>query len=216
MALDLNAAFEISADLAYNGLMDFGIKHLDVEGALLLHLYDKWDRLRFVADQGSPWLVDKPGHYVRLARTDGHLVASLNLPWSNDDEDVAKNGRFPLSYAILINHAVYAVIEVYPEDNWFVLEVEENRWLLTPNETVSGYDLFAEAPSTFRLKTKNFEAITADPIGHFQQGEFGYDFGVTLPKIALRRPAILTLALVVLMERFGEKKKRPIQQIDPS
>ncbi|MEM7113666.1 MAG: hypothetical protein AAF614_14605 [Chloroflexota bacterium] len=188
--------------------MDFGIKQLAAEGATLFHLYDKWDRLRFVADQGSPWLIDKPGHYVRLARTDGHLVASLNLPWVEErEEEVEENGRFPLSYAILIDHAVYAVIEVYPQDNWFVLEVEENRWLLMPNKEAPGYDLLDNAPSTFRLKTKTFEAIAAEPIGQFEMGAFGYDVGATWPKKRpLRRPAILTLAVAVLMKKFGARE----------
>jgi hypothetical protein len=181
--------------------MDFGVKRLNSQlgTARLYHLYDKWDRLRLVADQGSPWLVDQPNHYVRLARMDGHLVASLNLPWGAAEEE-----KRPLNYAILVDHAVYAVFEVYGEKRpLFVLEVEASRWLIAPDPHGDGFDLFDNAPSSFRLRTNQADDITAPPIGRIQRNEAGYDFTVVLPgKRPLRRPAILSLALIVLIDRF--------------
>lgn len=184
--------------------MDFGVKQLNVDlgTARLYHLYDKWDRLRFVADHGSPWLADNPRHYVRLARTDGHLVATLNLPWG--DVNLAEKKR-PLSYAVLVDHAVYAVFEVYGGKRpLIVLEVEESRWLVAPNPHDDGFSLFDNAPSSFRLRTNQAEEITEPPVGRLLCHQGSYDFVLELPnKRPLRRPAILSLALTVLLDRFG-------------
>ena len=189
-------------DALYNPSMDFGVKRLNSElgAARLYHLYDKWDRLRFVADQGSPWLADNPQHYVRLARTDGHLVATLNLPWGDVDEE-----KRPFSYAVLVDHAVYAVFEVYGGKRpLIVLEVEESRWLMAPDG--DHFNLFDNAPSSFRLRTGQAEEIADPPIGRLLCAQESYDFVLELPgKRPLRRPAILSLALVVLVDRFGEE-----------
>ncbi|MEZ4511004.1 MAG: hypothetical protein R3C62_03940 [Chloroflexota bacterium] len=193
----------LPADALYNLRMDFGVKRLNSElgTARLYHLYDKWDRLRFVADQGSPWLTDDPQHYVRLARTDGHLVATLNLPWEDVEE-----GKRPLNYAVLVDHAVYAVFEVHEGKRpLIVVEVEESRWLVAPDPHSNDFNLFDNAPSSFRLRTNQADEITNPPIGSVRQQVNGYDFVLDLPgKRPLRRPAILSLALVVLVDRFGE------------
>lgn len=181
--------------------MDFGVVRLyrELSTARLFHLYDKWERLRLVADHGSPWLAANPHHDVRLARTDGHLVATLNLPWG-----VGVGEKRPLSYAVLVDHAVYAVFEVYGGKRpLIVLEVEESRWLVAPNPANSGFTLFDNAPSSFRLRTSQPSEQTDPPIGHIYQQLDGYDFVLDLPaKRPLRRPAILSLALTVLLDTF--------------
>ncbi|MCA9995020.1 MAG: hypothetical protein KDE56_04695, partial [Anaerolineales bacterium] len=57
-----------------------------------------------------------------------------------------------------------------------------------------------------RLRTGQAEETTDPPIGRLLCAQEGYDFVLELPgKRPLRRPAILSLALVVLVDRFGEE-----------
>jgi len=92
--------------------MRFGIRRLDAGGdnGRRYHLFDEDGRVELVADYGSRWLAAEPGHHVRFARSSGDVVASMRLPRPLLP---GHNRQRSVSYAVILNHAVYAIINEY-------------------------------------------------------------------------------------------------------
>ncbi|MCA9929538.1 MAG: hypothetical protein KC419_13725 [Anaerolineales bacterium] len=186
--------------------MDFGIVRLSSEwpGAKLYHLYDKKGKLRVVADHGTPWLPVDPQQHVRFARPSGDLVATMDLTWLPKQQ---RNGRHHVAYAIIIDHAVYAILNKYWDGNdnqaapYFVLEAGEELWLALdkPHED-RHYTLYDEVPSDLMITSDPQQSQLPEPIGYLYQGLGEYDYNIVFPTEQLQHPALVSLALIFLID----------------
>jgi hypothetical protein len=100
---------------------------------------------------------------VRLARPDGRLLATIELP-------LADSSAGTTDYAIIHDYAVYAILSVHsratedgaPAVPYFTLEVEGERWMALPEAQLEGcYALYDEVPrglSSVRARRPRFAA----------------------------------------------------------
>ncbi len=191
-------------------MIHFGVKRLPiVENGRRYHLYDTQDQLILVADHGSPWLPQDPKRHVRFARPDGHPVASLDLPSPpTGDESPAHS----VSYAIIFDHAVYAILNEYDRslDNkaldlpYFVLEAEGKRWLACGSCNADPFfALYDQVPAGLSVYTEPQTEELPDPVGLLEQDSNAFDLWISLPNGRFRQGALLSLALVFLIDRFS-------------
>ncbi|MBK8988997.1 MAG: hypothetical protein IPM39_23485 [Chloroflexi bacterium] len=175
------------------------------------HLYVGRNRLSLVGDFGSPWLKDEPGK-IRLARPSGEAIASLEFPGL---KTVSKGGNPRISYALIYDHAVYAIITKYPWPNpdkpegapYFEIETEGQRWLAF-NRVVDGrspttsYVLCDNAPAHFQPYTQPLDDCLKDPVGQIDRQSDGSEFVIMLPDGRFRQPQIILLSLVFLIRQL--------------
>ena len=186
--------------------MDFGIRRLhDEQGSgRHYHLFDAQDQLRLVADFASPWLPAGEADRVRFARSSGQLVASLDLP---EEEGKKRNGRVHTSYALILDHAVYAIINKYQQtDNnkqpFFTIEADGVTWLAWSNpDSDILLTLYKEVPANLMVVSDPFESAPIDPVGAVKRAAGDRDFVVTLPVNPLHHADLVTLALVFLFDQ---------------
>lgn len=186
--------------------MNFGIKRLYAEqvSGQRYHLFDGKGRLQLVADYASPWLPADEGNRVRFARSGGQVVASLDLP---EGKGRVRNGRVHTSYALILNHAVYAILNKYQEEHgsaspFFTIEADGVTWLAW-NETNSDaalLTLYKEIPANLMVVNDPLESAQLDPIGSVTEATGDYDFGVTLPVHPFHHADLIILALVFLSD----------------
>lgn len=180
--------------------MKFAIKRLPShDAARRYHLYDDASQLVLVADHGSPWLPNEPFRHVRFALPNGHPIASLDLPWASEptrSEDAT-------SYAVIFDHAVYAIINAYVGDPrpfpYHIAEVEGHRWVVIPHET--SHHIYAGVPSGLSYCDDPQELDLPERIGTITAVD--NPIAVELdppPEDALHETALFALALAFLLD----------------
>lgn len=189
-------------------VMDYRIQrvHTDWPTARCYHAYDSRGKLVLVADHGTPWLVPDPQQQMRFGLPSGDELASMDLTWSGKR---SRNGRQHVAYAIILDHAVYAIINKYweetadPEEKppYYVLEISDMLWLALGKEGDSrSYAFYDEVPSDLMIYDRPQQSDLPEPIGHLYQGLGVYDFNVVMPLQAISRPALVMLALAFLVD----------------
>jgi hypothetical protein len=186
--------------------MDFAIVRLHAEPdyGRRYHLFDGKGKLRLVADHASPWLPADEQNRVRFARSGGQLVASLDLPM---EEGRVRNGRSHTSYALILDHAVYAILNQYQEESgdkppFFTIEADGLIWLAwNEPQTANLLTLYSDVPANPMLINDPQDFTQQDPAGTVEQTVGEYDFKVTLPVNPLHHADLILLALVFLADR---------------
>ena len=171
------------------------------------HLYDEKEHLLLVADHGSPWLPKEPCKHVRFAKPDGQPVASLDLPWRDNENKDQKHTR----YAIIYDYAVYAIINEYGRSldgdplplPYYLMEVEGVRWLVCGGCEQDLFLGFYDAiPAGLSVFTEPHDAALPAACGQLQPVNGRYDFQIALPLQTFAQAALLSLALVFLVDRY--------------
>ena len=189
--------------------MRFGIKRLGAGGrnGRRYHLFDEAGRIKVVADRGSPWLAAESNHHVRFARPSGDMVASMGLA---SHVSQSGSGHRYASYAIIVNHAVYAIINEYYDSTktegtfatHFTVEVEGMQWLVL--EQAEGdlyFRLYDQAPTDLTIYNEPIEARLPEPVGQIYWSNGEYDFTAEIAAGRLAQASLVLLALIFLIDR---------------
>jgi hypothetical protein len=126
----------------------------------------------------------------------------------------SKGGQARISYALIYNDAVYAILTKYPwpdPDNeealpYFVIEVEEQRWLALGGR-VNGrsaplrFILCDNLPGDLHVYADPLDVCNADPAAEIDETSEG-EFMITLPDGRFRHPQLILLALVFLIHQL--------------
>lgn len=187
--------------------MDFGIKRLPFTAAddRRYHLYDQTGKLILVADSGSPWLRDRVGNHVRFATPSGVQMATLDLTYETKRQ---RNGRQHVAYAVIVDHAVFCIINKYWQDKtdaaprpYFVLEVAELLWLVLQKPgDAPNFALFTGLPADLLVYNEPAVSDLPDPIGHIYHDVGGYDYNLMMPAKGLGQPSLIALVLAFLID----------------
>jgi hypothetical protein len=191
--------------------MEYRIKFLEGQekGAHRGHLYVGQDRLSLVADFGTPWLTGESGK-MRIARPSGEVIALLEFPGVTG---TSKGGRSYISYALIYDDAVYAIITKYPWPEpkeagtlpYFVIEAEGQKWLAL-GELGNGrfphasFVLCDDMSDNLKIYARPFDECATDPAGQINQSaDDRTEFQVMLPDGRFHQSQIILLALVFLI-----------------
>lgn len=198
----------------YNfGHMEFGIRFLEPHSESLqrCHFYDDQGMLKLVAEVGTPWQ-EAEGSKIKIATPDGELVATLDFPGV---VSTGKQGRDRISYALIYDHAVYAIITKHaplaPENEnplpYFTLEVEGERWLAL-GEAGNGrfplatrFSLCDDTPADLTVYGNPLDACQ-EVIGNIRRVTDDYDYAVTFPDSRFQQPSLIVLALTFLIHQI--------------
>ncbi|MCB8945533.1 MAG: hypothetical protein H6658_17425 [Ardenticatenaceae bacterium] len=184
---------------------------MDEEGtSRVYHLFDRDGSLKVVADFASPWLSSENSErYVRFADSSGKTIAQMDLATTAVK---SLGGRQNKDYAIVLNHAVYAILSQYHwHDNdgdriYFVLRVGENMWLALKEESNEPYfTIYDDVPAS--LISRSAEPMFSnlpEPIGEINWGSQQYDYTITWKEERIERMALLVMALVFLVDRLDD------------
>jgi hypothetical protein len=122
------------------------------------------------------------------------------------------NGRQSTDYAIVMNHAVYAILSEYhsheeaAERIYFVLRVADSAWLALQEDTNEPYfTLYDEVPAS--LTSRSMEPTYSDlpdPIGEINRRVHQYDYTVSWQSEIIKHLDLLIMALVFLIDRLSE------------
>ncbi len=191
--------------------MEFQIKRVFVEDepTRCYHLYNQQEKLILVADHDTPWLPDNSHHQVRFARADGELVASLDLPWQADE---ANNGMMFTRHAIILNHAVYAIITVYWASDemgrrpYLIIEVEDHRWFaMCRRPELFDFAIYDEVPANLTIVDELLEEELPPAVGFLRAAADGRQFDLSLPGNILQKTAVIALSILFLLDRPPQK-----------
>lgn len=196
--------FAACPDDLYNSVvMDFGVVrlHSTQESGRRYHLYDGKDKLTLVADYANPWLPVDAANRVWLAGADAAVVATLDLP---DGDGWVRNGRTHTSFALILDHAVYAIFNKYEAEiddgaaPYFIIEVEGVSWLAWshPDEDAL-FTLYNHDRTSVSVPLESGERT---PIGAIYRAHGQYDFTISLSVEHLRFAPPLLLALIFLID----------------
>ncbi len=193
-------------DLYYLSVMDFRIKRLhdEQDSGRRYHLFDGKGKLRLVADYASPWIPADEQNRVRFARSGGRLVASLDLP---DGKGLVRNGRIHTSHALILDHAVYAILNQYQAEAgdsppFFTIEADGVTWLAWgESDSDVLLTLYKEVPANLMIVSDALESAPIDPVGAVSRSAGDCDFVVTLPVNPLHHADLISLALVFLFDQ---------------
>jgi hypothetical protein len=165
------------------------------------HLLNRQDTVLIVADQ-SVAPDAEARRQVRLARPDGRLLATIELP-------LVDSSAGTTDYAIIHDYAVYAILSVHsratedgaPAVPYFTLEVEGERWMALPEAQLEGcYALYDEVPRG--LSSVALADLDLPPaIGRLCAGAGDYAYTVSLDEERLQQPELIVLALAYLIDR---------------
>ncbi|MCB9419308.1 MAG: hypothetical protein H6667_05870 [Ardenticatenaceae bacterium] len=185
--------------------MEFEIRrlHAGLGSGRRYHLLDGKSRLQLVADYASPWLPADEANRVRFARSGGQVVASLDLP---EGEGRVRNGRIHTSHALIIDHAVYAIINKYQDENgrkppFFTIEADGMTWLAwnRPDDD-NLLTLYKEVPTNLMIVEDPLKSMPIDPVGQVTRAAQEHDFTVSIPVNPLHHADLIMLALVFLVD----------------
>lgn len=191
--------------------MHFAVKRLMApaaaqDGTANYHLLDREGALLMVADQTvAPDLDER--RQVRLARPDGRLLATIDLP---EAETEAAGAEKKVDYAIIHEYAVYAIISVHrrlaeeaDEAFYFTLEVEGEKWLALPDPELDlCYALYDDIPTGVHTYDAIAELDLPLCIGRIcLVNNEEYAFTVDLAPYRLEQTGLVVLALAVLIDR---------------
>lgn len=175
------------------------------------HMYVGQERLSLVADWGTPWLTGNSGK-VQFARPSGDVIASLEFPGL---ESKSKGGQPRISYALIYDHAVYALFTKRPwpdQDEegvfpYFEIEAEGQTWLAL-GEVDNGrvphksFTLCDAPPANLRTFARPLDICGDDPAGQIVQLEQGA-FRLNLPDGRFRQPQLILFALTFLIHQLA-------------
>ncbi len=170
-----------------------------VEKERRYHLFNDQGQLVLVADYHSPWLERDDVDHVRLARSDGKLIATLDL-----------TGLRPLAeesiFAIIFDYAVYAIITRIMNSGdsqpYYTIEAEGQHWLALASDQGNGeqaYMLYEQRPGLRRSQSLE-AAQMGEVLGTIRQAEAESDFELKLPVGSLRQQELVGLSLVFLLD----------------
>jgi len=189
--------------------MDFSVTFLPSDSASIrrYHLFDDSGKLALIADYGTPWL-PFPQKHVRFALPSAVVVATMDLTWEEKGRGKG-NGRQHIAYAIIKDHAVYAIINKYAEPDsdkaYFVLEVGDMLWLVLGKDSPDRrYNFYDQLPSDLLIHHRPNQLDLPEPIGHLYKGLGVYDYNVVIPEDLVADPDLLSLALIFLIDYIAE------------
>ena len=194
-------------------MVDFSIKRLQMDEeseSRVYHLFDREGSLKIVADFASPWLSSEHSdRYVRFADSSGKTIAQMDLAAT---ETKMLGGRQSQDYAIVLNHAVFAILSEYQwhdeegSRTYFVLRVAESMWLVLKEETNQPYfTIYNEVPAS--LTSRSMEPMFSDlpePIGEINQDSQQYNYLVRWQEDSIKRLGIVVLGLIFLIDRLKD------------
>jgi hypothetical protein len=191
--------------------MEYGIRFLEPHSEALqrCHFYDDQGKLNLVAEFGTPWQQEEISK-IHIATPGGELLATLDFPGVGT---IGKQGRGRIGYALIHDHAVYAIITKHaPLDAdeealpYFSIEVEGERWLaLGERENgrlpSSKFFLCDNAPSDLAVYANPLDACS-EAIGKIRCVVGDYNYDVTFPNGRFQQPRLISLALVFLIHQI--------------
>ena len=184
--------------------MDFAVKRITAGAgsAPNYHLLDPQGNILLVADQSvAPSADDR--RQVRLARPDGRLLATIDLPLAGSDVENA-------DYAVIHDYAVYAIFSVHPPEGeerklggpYFTLEVEGERWAVLPDsEREHCYALYDEVPRGLTPYGSLLDLDLPLAIGEVCRLDTDVAYTATLGLTRLQQPDLVVLTLAYLIDR---------------
>ena len=181
--------------------MDYRIQRLSSYGeSKQFHLFGQEDRLELVADYNSPWLSGLSGSHVRFGLPSGDMVAFMDLK----APERMKNGRQHTAYAIVKDHAVFAIVNKHliPERlPYYVLEVADILWLALPNANEpKHFSLYNEVPADLMVYDEPTQSDLPNAIGNIYHDIGEYDYQIVMPSNQPQSPSLIALALTFLID----------------
>lgn len=188
--------------------MDFAVRRLTpgADSAPNYHLLDPDGNVLIVADQSAAADLDAR-RQVRLARPDGRLLATIELPLAENNGPAAAAN----DYAIIHEYAVYAILSVHrrpplgdeaPPDTYFTLEVEGERWMVLPDPEMDHcYAIYDQVPKGLFGYETHADLDLPPSIGHLCAVESDWAYTATIDPERLRETGLLVLALAYLVDR---------------
>lgn len=192
--------------------MDFGIRFLEPHSENLqrCHFYDDQGKLSLVAEYGTPWQ-EEENSKIRIANSGGELLATLDFPGV---ETTGKQGQGRIDYALIHDHAVYAIITKHapidPDEEdalpYFTIEAEGERWLALGERgndriPLSRFSLCDNTPSDLSVYANPLDACS-EAIGKIRRVVGDYDYDVTFPDSRFQQPRLISFALVFLIHQI--------------
>ncbi|PID86857.1 MAG: hypothetical protein CSB13_02290 [Chloroflexi bacterium] len=192
--------------------MEFGIRFLEPHSELLqrCHFYDDQGVLLLVGECGAPWQ-EAEDSKIRITTPGGDLLATLDFPGV---ESTGKQGQGRIGYALIHDHAVYAIITKHtPKDPdgeetlpYFTVEVEGERWLVlgergNGRSQVSTFVLCANAPTNLAVYADLMDACD-ETLGKIRRVVGDYDYDITFPENRFQQPHLISLALTFLIHQI--------------
>jgi hypothetical protein len=183
--------------------MDFAIKRITAgaNSAPNYHLLDPHGNILLVADQSVAPSVDDR-RQVRLARPDGRLLATIDLPLAAGEGENR-------DYAVIHDYAVYAILSVHPPEGeerklagpYYILEVEGERWTVLPDSGDDHcYALYDEVPRGLTPYGSLLDLDLPPAIGQICRHDTDVAYTATLALTRLQQPDLIVLALVYLLD----------------
>lgn len=192
--------------------MEFGIRFLEPHTRELqrCHFYDDQGKLSLVAEFGTPWQ-ETENSKIHIADPGGEPLATLDFPGV---ETTGKQGRGRIGYALIYDHAVYAIVTkhapVDPDEEtslpYFTIEVEGERWLVLGergNERlpISKFFLCDNAPSDLAVYANPLDACS-ESVGKIRRVVGDYDYDIVFPDGRFQQPRLISLALAFLIHQI--------------
>jgi hypothetical protein len=187
--------------------MDFVVRRLSpgADSAPNYHLLDPEGNVLVVADQSAAADLDAR-RQVRLARPDGRLLATIELPQVESNGPVAGTA----DYAIIHEYAVYAILSVHrrmiAEDaalpaTYFMLEVEGERWMVLPDPDMAHcFAIYDQVPRSLFGYETHADVDLPSSTGQLCAAEGEWAYTISLDPERLRETGLLVLALAYLVD----------------
>lgn len=203
--------------------MDYAVKRLSPGQGKLpnYHLIDPQGRVLVVADQSVARGPDER-RQVRLARADGKLLATIDLP-----ETGILNANNTADYAIVHDYAVYAILSIHRRpageetgkngsknagrssmrnSHYVTLEVEGEKWLVLHHpEEPHCFAIYDEIPAGLHTYTTITELDLPPSIGRICHTEDEFAFTANLDPYRLQQTGLVVLALAYLLDRVTNR-----------
>ena len=207
--------------------MDYAVKRLNPgQGELPnYHLLDPRGTVLLVADQGVAGPDDR--RQVRLARPDGKLLATIDLP-----ETGTLSANNMADYAVVHDYAVYAILSIHrrtagddaskdgeknavknttqgtahgakENGHYLTLEVEGEKWLVLHHpELPHCFAIYDEIPAGLQTYDNITELDLPPSIGRICQTEDQHAFTANLDPYRLQQTGLVVLSLAYLLDRI--------------
>jgi len=192
--------------------MEFGVRFLEphAEDLQRCHFYGDQGKLDLVAEFGTPWQADEDSK-IHIATPSGEPIATLDFPGV---ETTDKQGHGRIGYALIHDHAVYAIItkhapiDLDEEDAlpYFSIEVEGERWLAlgergNGRSPISKFVLCDNAPANLAVYADPLD-VCDEAIGKIRRVTGDLDYDITFPEERFQEPMLISLALAFLIHQI--------------
>lgn len=194
--------------------MNYGVKRLKAESGEppAYELVGSDGLSLLLADQTTSPKEDVQ-RQMRLARPDGRLIATIDLPKvaSTPDGD-EKNA----DYAVIHDFAVYAILGMRQrpasdaddeERIYYTLEVEGEKWLALPHSDLPGcYALYDEVPAGLHTYETLTELDLPPSIGQICHDSNELAYQVYLSPERLQHTGLIVLAMAYLIDQSDGRR----------